>query len=149
MLGLEPIVRTYIAWTVRQRGGLDLEAMREIWPIVVGRTMARRTRPKALRGTRLEVGVPDGTWLSELRFHTNRILERINRMLPDSVGPIGSVRFSVGGHPEWSPEPDADGEASSAVPLTAEQREALEQIADPELRAVVARVIERDSGRLR
>jgi hypothetical protein len=148
MRGLEPIVRAFVRWSVDRRGRLDLETLEAIWPLAVGRVWGERTRPKALRGPRLEVAVPDGVWLAELRFQRERILERLNDLLPEEAGRLESIRLTVGGAPAWAPTRPPSEAAEERVPLTVEQEEALDAIDDPELRAVVARVIERDTGRL-
>ena len=147
MLGLEPVVRAYIARSVRLRGGLDLLAITDIWPIVVGRKMAQRTRPKKFDRKRLDVGVPDSMWASELRFQGDKILNRINGLMPEGAQPIKSIRFSVGGYTDSSQPMRPPKAPEQPLPLTEEQKDALEHIADPELRAIVAQVMERDPGR--
>lgn len=148
MLGLEPVVRAYIARSIRLRGVLDLRAITDIWPIVVGRSMAERTRPKRFDRRRLEIGVPDSMWASELRFQGEQILKRINNLMPEDGHRIESIRFSVGGYSEAVPATRPPKPVERSIPLTDEQKDALKHIADPELRALVAQVIERDIGRL-
>lgn len=149
MRGFEPIVRAYVRWAVEERGRLDLAALEAVWPIAVGRVWGERTRPKALRGRRLDVAVPDGVWLAELRFQRERILERLNELLPEGVAPLAELRLSVGATPGWEPKRSGAPEPEARIPLTAEQAAALDGIEDPALREAVARVIQRDVGRLR
>ena len=150
MLGLEPVIHAYVAWAVQKHGRLLLETIQTIWPISVGRVWAEHTQPKGLRGGRLDVAVADNVWLNELRFQNERVLTRLNRLLPEGVAPIRSLRLELGDvelqradHSESKLEPDV------RVPLTEEQAEGIARISDPRLREIVSRVIERDVGRLR
>jgi hypothetical protein len=147
MRGLEPIVRAYVRWAVEEKGRLDVPTLEAVWPIAVGRVWGERTRPKVLRGHKLEVGVPDGVWLAELRYQSDQILERLNELLPDGVGPLESLRLTVGGAPTWEPRPVGELAADERLPLTPDQGEALATIDVEALRAAVARVIERAPGR--
>jgi hypothetical protein len=141
MLGFEPVVHAYIGWAVRRRGKLDVETMKQIWPIAVGKVWAERTQPVELRGRHLAVAVPDSVWLSELRFQTNQILARINRLLPEEVAPLESIRLEVSDRLHWSP-PSALGlqTVQERRPLSALEEEALGEIEDPWLRELVERV---------
>lgn len=149
MLGLEPVIHAYVAWAVQKHGRLELDTIQAIWPISVGRVWAEHTQPKGLRGGRLDVAVVDNVWLNELRFQSERVLARLNRLLPKEVTPLRSLRLEVG-HVELRAMDQSEGQPDPGVrtPLTEEQAEGIAKIADPTLREIVSRVIERDVGRL-
>jgi hypothetical protein len=147
MLGLEPVVQAYLAWAIERRGRLDLEALAAVWPIAMGATWARYTRPYALAGGRLEVEVPDGVWMAELHYQAPGIVARLNRMLPAGVPRIETLRSRVGSGgwpqaPVAAPPPTVNEGA-----LLAEHGAALENIGDAELRRLVGRVVRRTAGR--
>ncbi len=148
MLGLEPVVHAYVIWAIRQRGRLDVEILRAIWPLAVGRVWAERTQPQTLSGPVLEVVVADAVWLSELRFQQDRIRGRLNGLLPASVKRITKLKLKVGHVAPVVRSEVSEPKQELRVPLTDEQRTEVEKISDPSLRAIVSRVVERDVGRL-
>ena len=149
MLGLEPVIHAYVAWAVKKSGRLELSTIQAIWPISVGRVWAQHTQPKRLSGGRLDVAVVDSVWLNELRFQSERILKRLNRLFPDGVKPIRSLRLTLGNvEPQRAGRGEMKVDPNIRVPLTEEQRAGIARISDPKLREVVCRVIERDVGRL-
>jgi hypothetical protein len=148
LIGLEPVIRAYLAWILEQNKRLDVEAIETVWGLAVGGSWASHTQPTALSGTTLEVTVPDSVWLSELRFQSERILSRLNRLLPSDCPPIERLRLVIGAPARpGRAEPARETGKSARIPLNEEQRAALETIADPGLRDLVSRVIERDTGR--
>lgn len=50
------------------------------WEVVVGADVARHCRPVAVDGDRLVVAASDPAWASELRWLSDRVLERINEL---------------------------------------------------------------------
>lgn len=147
MLDFEPVVQAYVAWSIRRHGRLTVDAMQTIWPLVVGRAWAQRTRPEHLVRGRLEVAVVDGVWLSELRYQRERIVSRLNRLLPSETAQVTELRLRVG-EVGATHVPRAVGEREGGrIPLTAGQREGLDRIDDPGLKSLIGRIVERDMGR--
>jgi hypothetical protein len=144
---LDAVVAAYVAWSVQRHRGLSLDALRAIWPVAVGRAWAERTTPVGLRGRILEVAVPDAVWQSESRFHSERILARLNALLGEAVRPFEEIRFRVGGAPNWHPTRDRKVSPPPERALTEAEERAAATIRDPELRALVTRVARRDLTR--
>lgn len=74
--------------------GLWAEArLRRAWTEAVGPQLAERTRVGRLRGTVLEVWVPDETWATELRYLGSVVTDRLNGVLgPGTVTEIVARR---------------------------------------------------------
>ena len=50
------------------------------WEEVVGADVARHCRPVAVEGDRLVVEASDPTWASEVRWLSERVLDRVNEL---------------------------------------------------------------------
>ena len=148
MIGLEPVVHAFIRWTIKKNDRLTVDAIAEIWPLVVGKTWARNTCVSALKGTQLRVLVPDSVWLAELRYQSGRIVERLARFLPEEVSPISSIRLEVGIVPSQGVSHVAQGSSTSPTlgPLSEEMEEALQSIDDQPLRELLGRVVRLKHG---
>ena len=148
MIGLEPVVHAFIKWTIQKNGRLTVDAIAEIWPLVVGRVWARNTCVSALKGDQLRIRVPDSVWLAELRYHSERIVGRLARFLPEDVRPIKSIRFEVGNVPTQGVSHGAQGSSPSpdVGPLSDEMEEALKSIDDQPLRELLGRVVKLNHG---
>ena len=57
----------------------------EHWAEAVGPEVARRSRPLALRGEELEVGVESSVWCQQLQLQVPWILERLRAVLGDDA----------------------------------------------------------------
>ena len=55
------------------------EALRLLWPALVGEKLAAQTRLSKVRGTTLVIGVPDPQWIRSLAPLSNMILGAVNR----------------------------------------------------------------------
>jgi Dna[CI] antecedent DciA-like protein len=55
------------------------DALRLLWPALVGEKLAAQTRPSKVRGTTLIIGVPDPEWIRSLAPLSKMILEAVNR----------------------------------------------------------------------
>src|SRR3990172_5241453 len=62
------------------------EALRLLWPAVVGSQLAANTRLKAFRGGVLRIAVPDRTWRGSLASMEKLILEAVHRFFGDDIG---------------------------------------------------------------
>jgi predicted nucleic acid-binding Zn ribbon protein len=65
----------------------------EIWESAVGSTIANDSRPWRIKGNELEVHVSGATWLQQLNYMRNEIIEKLNERLGTQV--IQKIRFSI------------------------------------------------------
>lgn len=136
--------------------GRVLEQMAvELWPEVVGETMARHTMADRFKNGVLSVRARSPQWTQELHFHQARIIARINGRLRKPI--VEKIRcyvtpprgIRVGAlKPNWE-----DPTFPEAVPLprelkadpndeAAKRAQALtSEIEDPEVRATMERLI--------
>ena len=124
----------------------------DIWRRAVGPHIAAQTHPDTLKRGVLFVRVSAPVWLHQLQFMKEEILGRIGKL----CGPeeVRNLRFCIG---EIPAPPPGGAEATlpdSALPPLAGRdrammRESLETIRDPELRAILERVMTREIGRRR
>lgn len=100
-LPVESILRSVLA-----ARGIDkrLAAYRWVthWEEIVGPGIARRTRPRALKGGLLTVEVTDSAWAQELHFRRDVIMSRLGRFV-DNDELVRDIRFVVKGRETRSP----------------------------------------------
>jgi len=124
-------LRTYRLWT--------------FWREEVGELIARRAQPERVRNGILFVTVATHSWMQELQFMKEEIRERLNtRLGAPLIRDIFFVSGAVAAEPEApapADEPGADVPASGALI-------ALPPIADPQLAAAFARLLEARARRL-
>ena len=87
----------------------DSGAIEAVWPVAVGRTIARHTSRLRLVRRNLVVDAEDVIWQRQLRALEHQMVERIRRLLPDIE--IESIEFRIG-VPRREPQT-----ASAASPL--------------------------------
>lgn len=63
-------------------GKLEQGRLGEEWSRIVGETIARRSRPAAVRGTTLFIEVENNVWMNEIQFHRNEIIRKIREEFP-------------------------------------------------------------------
>ncbi len=125
------------------RDAIPLAAVTSAWPDAVGAAVARKAWPLRLaRDGTLHVAAESSTWANELSLLQDEILAALRARLGDASP--ASVRFAVGPIPESEalPEAAADraGEPLEVPPeVSREAAAAAAEIADPELRELVAR----------
>jgi hypothetical protein len=122
--------------------GVPLAALTEVWPGVVGETIARRAWPLRIgRDGTLHVATESATWANELSLLRDEILERLTARLGSEA--LSRLRFAVGPVPEpaTAPPPSEAAVTPPQVPpeIESEAASAAETIEDPELRELVAR----------
>ena len=61
---------------------INLELLEAAWPALVGKEMARRTRPREWQAGTLHIDVSTHAWVQELSFHREELLGRIARLFP-------------------------------------------------------------------
>lgn len=72
-------------WKGIERGLGREQALRLLWPAVVGARLASNTQLKSLRGATLVVSVPDRVWKSSLESLEKMILEAVNRFWNEPI----------------------------------------------------------------
>ncbi len=133
--------------TMRELAADRRHAHAEIWARwrdVVGPEVYRRSFPVSLRGTILTVGVSSSSWLHEMSFLRESLVER----LAEEVGPgiVSEVKLVLDptlGADDRLPAPDADAPPPPAPPaeLSPELRAETARLPDDGLRAAVERAI--------
>ncbi len=63
------------------------------WPDVVGETIAKRSRPRALREGILHIEVEGSVWMQEMWFHQKEIVERVREAFPKL--PVTGIRLEI------------------------------------------------------
>jgi predicted nucleic acid-binding Zn ribbon protein len=63
-------------------GAIELAAVTEIWPEIVGEQVAQHAWPKALVGGVLTVAADHHAWATELRFFASEVLKRLGPRCP-------------------------------------------------------------------
>jgi predicted nucleic acid-binding Zn ribbon protein len=122
------------------------------WDAVVGEQVGNATQVLAVRGgDTLIVRAKNGVWANELTLLKRDIISRLNRALGGNV--LADIRFEIGtldkrqapSEKAQVPGPSADELALIAIRAGAKHRieSALLGIADPNLKAVVRRSLER------
>ena len=78
------------------RSGSDAQLVRvwELWDGAVGETIAKNARPAAFKGKLLLVEVSSSTWMHQLQFLKNELIDQLNRELEQ--GQIVDIKFKIG-----------------------------------------------------
>lgn len=96
--GLPPSVGDVLGQILQRRRGLRSKLKREElfvrWPEIVGRGLAERIYPLALKGKTLVLGAASSSWAQEAALLNSEILERIESHLGDGVVDQLRVRVS-------------------------------------------------------
>jgi len=73
------------------------EALRRVWPAVVGLPLAHNVQLKSFRGSTLTLSVPDRVWKGSLESLGSMVLDAVNRFWGESAGrPVAQhVEFVV------------------------------------------------------
>jgi hypothetical protein len=123
----------------------------ELWRRAVGPQIAAQTHPDSLKRGSLFVRVSAPVWVHQLQFMKEEILCKINEL--NGKGEVRSLFFSVGEIP--APLPDGGNQPPNPdlPPLLGRDRsmmrESLNNLRDPELRAIMERVMAREISRRR
>jgi hypothetical protein len=125
------------------QGSLGEYRIQVQWDKTVGALIARHARPRSVRGKKLYLSVDSPAWMQQLSLLKPQLIEKLNGAL--GKGMIKDIMLTLG---EVDPPERAEEEAPAPMPLSAEERERIEQyvgdIPDPELRDAMRRVIEKD-----
>ena len=114
------------------------------WEAAVGTRIAARARPIKLERGVLLVRAASSTWAQELAL----LSEAIITQLRERNIAVDSLRFRVGpiDAPERPPSREEVRVSPAAVPLPPTVATQLAQVADPELRAIIARAAAKNLG---
>lgn len=87
MESLAGIVR---AWIEKEMSRPDwerhrLDFVQALWPVVVGRSLAERTKPVAWEADGLRVAVPDAAWRRQMEALAGVVLAAIGRWFPQPI----------------------------------------------------------------
>lgn len=132
---------------------LDLSSRLEeyrVWPIwneIVGTTIARNAQPEKIRNGTLFVKVSGSTWMQELQYMKEMILQRLNQSLGREV--VKNIFFFVGkldvklanSKAQEAPAPTVSPSESKFA------EEYLHSIKDPEIRRALRRLFTAHSRR--
>lgn len=110
---------------------LDDYALWAIWDDTVGPTVARNARPEKIRNGTLFVRVRASTWMQQLPYMKDLLVEKLNQRLEREV--VTNVFFVVGEFPAATPPEDSEPPAA-AVDTTRLPEGELGHVRDPELR---------------
>lgn len=109
-------------------------AIWQIWDKTVGKQIADRARPLAIRDGVLTVAVSSAPWMQQLTFLKKGIVEKLNKALGEQL--VRDIYLKAG--LPAAPPPPAKQSGSKPRPLTAAEQKFIEEqaasVADPELR---------------
>jgi predicted nucleic acid-binding Zn ribbon protein len=84
-MSFDPAIRQIIA-TLRKSPNwdstLDLRLLQELWPDLVGESLADATSIDSIRGGRVMICVPDPTWREQLLSVRGPLLDKMNAPWP-------------------------------------------------------------------
>jgi len=72
----------------------ELAQVWEIWENAVGSMLAANARPAAFKGNLLLVHVTNSTWMHQLRFIENELIEKLNQSLGGDR--VAKIKFKIG-----------------------------------------------------
>lgn len=117
-------------------------AIWQVWDKAVGKQIADRARPLAIRGGILTVAVSSAPWMQQLTFLKKGIVEKLNKALGE---PLVRDIYLKAGLPVAAPP--AQPRRSKPRPLTAAERAFIEKeaaaVADQELREAFTSLLTR------
>jgi hypothetical protein len=118
--------------------GPSVDLLRETWPTLVGRELARLTEPGAYADGVLVIKVASPEWKRELSHRRGTLIKRVNGVFPWRVS---SIDFQVGEIDRAPRDADDTWEApeSSDAPVDAPTEAALEQV-DPALKGTLRKI---------
>ncbi len=138
---------------LKKRGMADKlaeSALIKLWPKAVGPQIAAQTEPETLRSGTLFVKTTSSVWVQQLHFMKEDIRRKMNELAGRTA--IKEIHFTVG----YSPAPQHAGRnaaASRKIVLKERDKRMIDEcakaLADPELAAVVKRVMKAEISRRR
>jgi len=149
-MGIEKVDRT-VAKLLDALGLATVAAQARLagsWKEIVGPLLAAKTCPARLKGGVLTVCAVSSAWAQELSLSRTEVLERIGAVM--GPGKVREVRVSVGPVPEdergAAPREETPPQGEGAGGPTPDP-EGIENIADPEMRGILASLSRKARGR--
>jgi hypothetical protein len=107
--------------------GPSVELLEQTWPTLVGRELARLTRPAGFDDGVLAITVSSPEWKRELEFRRGTLLRRVNHVFPWRVT---GIEFQVGDVPKRRSEDDEPWRApeASTEPVDDETEDAIAHV---------------------
>jgi hypothetical protein len=127
--------------------------LRDTWEEAVGPVIAAQTRAESRKKDTLNVKVSSSVWMQQLHFLRDEITQKVNRVFTSD--PIKNIRFRIGDIP--SPPP-AKEKKEAWTPgrlsfLRERDKKMIEEttatLKDPELKALLKRMMEKEISRRR
>ena len=113
------------------------------WEDAVGNVVAEHARPHALKAGKLSVLVDSPVWMQQLSLLRPELVEKVNRGLGEDL--VREIALTLG---EVAPKRARKETAAPLPPLTEEERASVQRdlnaVADPDIRAALASLIEKD-----
>lgn len=127
--------------------GLDIRlreyTLKKTWDECVGRAVSKRSMPIRLIGSTLWCAVSSAPWMTELSFHKQSIIEKLNERL--GKGAVKEIIFRPGKVAEQHDPPPAEEKPPHV--LTEDERRFIDATAEPvkdeKLKELIKRVIEK------
>ncbi|MDX1763757.1 MAG: DUF721 domain-containing protein [bacterium] len=133
-LGVDKIVQRHEIWSR--------------WEAIVGAEIAAHTHPSFFSGDCLFITVDLSTWMQQLTFLKNQMLQNINETLEDQA--VSELRFRLGPLPDRAKAKASGrktGPGTELSPLDKERiEETIESIRSPELKESLRRLMTKDAG---
>jgi len=129
---------------------LEENALLKLWPQAVGPQIADKTRPDAFRNGTLFVKTVSSVWVQQLHFVKEEILGKLNALNRKPI--VKDIRFTVGHSLVREKATERIAPAAKTVMKKRDREmiaECTESLADPELAAVLKRVMQLEISRRR
>lgn len=129
---------------------LEENAVIKLWSKAVGAQIAAQTEPESLRSGTLFVKTTSSVWVQQLHFMKEDIRRKLNELAGKTA--IKEIHFTVGYSPARHKTKPAAGAAAKVILRERDKRmiaECTEALADPELAAIVKRVMKAEISRRR
>lgn len=140
----EKIARSLLKRRFEEGLPITVGILQASWTLMVGDYFAAHTRPVRLKDQTLRVIVSGEPRLKEFRHHRERLLARINAMMP---WPLKELELVLAGAQQFDLQAPAQATLPPLGGLSPREEALLEQIEDEEVRAKVARLRRLARGR--
>ncbi len=116
----------------------------QVWPRIMDATIAAHTSAEKVTGSVLHIDVDSSVWMTELAAMQPAILGKVNAYLPRGAAPITEIRLK---QRSWTrPKTPVQPKTTPVLPkpqLDDKTLAHLEIVKDPELRALLQRLMEK------
>ena len=116
-----------------------------LWPKIVDSTVAGHARVEQISGSTLVLAVDSSVWMNELAAIKGLLLEKVNACLEPDAAPITEIRFL---QRSWAKRRESSLTTTQPPPVTPQEAQIIDSVlapvTDPELKAILARILEKD-----